>query len=213
MAAAGMTAASLVLLTACGGGGGDNGSDKIQTTQTSTPSATASASPAASATPAVKRPVITLPADAKNVFEDQHTGDPTRDTVLVDEAQGVTSVYAAIAEGKAHTPALEFYNSGKALGAAVDFIQGWVDKGETWTGTIRYFDRKVTMRSDGSAVVIYCSDESKAYIKNRKTGKVTYSAPSADGYVQYNERLVKSTQGVWQIDNVISDRGAKACQP
>ena len=52
MPAVGMTAAALILLTACGGGGGDNGSDKIQATQTSTPSASRP-SATASATSAV----------------------------------------------------------------------------------------------------------------------------------------------------------------
>jgi len=210
MPAAGLTAAALILLTACGGSGGDNGSDKIQGAETTTPSATPSTS---ATTPGVQRPVITFPADAKNVFEGQHTGDPKTDAVLADDAQAVNSVDAAILEGKTHTAALEFYNGGKALGAAVDYIQGYLDKGDTWTGTVRYFDRKVTMRSDGSAVVIYCSDESKAFIKKRKTGKVIYSAPSADGFVQYNDRLVKGPEGVWVTVNVISNRGAKACQP
>lgn len=209
----GMTAAALILLTACGGGGGDNGSDKIPATQSSTPSATASASSTASTTSGVTRPVITFPADAKNVFEGQHTGDPKKDAVLADNAQMVDSIYAAIIQGDAHTPAMAFYSKGMALGSAAKFVQGWVDGGASWTGTIRWFDRKVTLQNDESAVVIYCSDESKAFTKSRTTGKVDRSPSSTANYVLYNTRLEKSPQGVWQTVNLISERGAKVCKP
>jgi hypothetical protein len=205
-----MTAAALILLTACGGGGGDNGSDKIQATQTSTPSAMPTPS---ATTPGVQRPVITFPADAKTVYEDQHTGDPKKDAVLADEAHANDSAYAAILEGKNNTPAMEFYNSGTALRDADDFVQSWLDKGETWVGTIRYFDRKVTLRSDGSVVVIYCSDETKAFVKSRKTGKVGHDSASADDYVLYNERLLKNGQGIWTMNSVASKRRASECQP
>jgi len=132
MPAVGMTAAALILLTACGG---DNSSGKIEATQTAT--VAASASSTLSATPAVQRPVITFPADAKNVFEDQHTGDPTKDAVLADNARMEDSIYAAIIQGNAHTSAMAFYSKDLALGSAADFVQGWVDGDTTWTGTIR----------------------------------------------------------------------------
>ena len=213
MPAAGMSVAALILLTACGGGGGDNGSDKIQPTQTSTPVATASASPTASASSTVKRLVITFPAGAKMVYEDQHTGDQKKDAILADESHANDSAYAAILEGKNRTPAMEFYNSGLALRGAADFVQGWLDKDNTWIGTVRYFDRKVTLRSDGSAVVISCSDESRAFVKSRKTGKVDNTPTTADSYVLYNERLQKNPQGVWILVSVLSNRGAKECRP
>ena len=59
----------------------------------------------------------------------------------------------------------------------------------------------------------YSSDESRAYIKKRKTGKADHSPNSADSYVLYNERLQKSPQGVWTLVSVLSNRGAKQCQP
>lgn len=211
MPAVGVTAAVFILLTACGGGGGNGGSDKIQATQTRTPSSSPTASPSATAT--VQRPVITFPAGAKTVYEDQHTGDPRKDAVLVDESYANDSTYAAIAQGKDRTPAMEFSHSGLALSGAADFVQGWLDKDNTWVGTIRYFDRKATLRSDGSAVVIYCSDESHASIKSRKTGKVDHSPATATSYVLYNERLQKNPQGVWILVSILSNRGAKECQP
>lgn len=210
MPAAGMTAAALILLTACGGSG-DSSSDKIKATQTSTPSNSPSVS--TSATSTVQRPVIVFPAGAKLVYEDQRTGDQKKDGILADESHANDSAYAAILEGKNRTPAMEFYNSGVALRGAVDFVQGWLDKDNTFIGTIRYFDRKVTLRSDGSAVVISCSDESRAFVKSRKTGKIDNTPTTADSYVLYNERLQKNPQGVWILVSVLSNRGAKECQP
>ncbi|MFI1090848.1 hypothetical protein [Streptomyces sp. NPDC020917] len=210
--AAALTAAALILLTACGGGGGDKSSDKITSTQ-SAATTTTSASPSASATAGVQRPVITFPPDAKNVFEDQHTGDPKKDAVLADNEQMVDSIYSAIIQGNAHTSAMAFYSKGLALGSAATFVQGWVDGAATWTGTIRWFDRKVTLRNDGSAAVLYCSDESKAYPKSRKTNKIDRSPSNTASYVLYNTTLEKSPDGVWQTVNLVSQRGAKACKP
>jgi hypothetical protein len=211
-------AAALFLLTACGGGDGDDSADKIQDPPSTTPASTAAATPSTSSTPGatspgVRRPVITFPAGAKTVYEDQRTGDPKKDAVLADEAHANDSAYAAILEGRNRTEAMEFYNSGLALRGAVDFVQGWLDKNNTWIGTVRYFERKATLRSDGSAVVIYCSDESRAFVKNRKTEKIDNTPTTADSYVLYNERLKKSPNGVWVLVSVLSHRGAKECQP
>ena len=134
--------------------------------------------------------------------------------MLADKSQAIDSADAAIMEGKNRTPAIEFYNGGVALRGAVDFVQGWLDNGNTWVGTTRYFDRKVTLRSDGSAVVIYCSDESQGVPQDAgRPARSTYTADSADGYVLYNARLQKNTQGVWITVSVLSNRGAKECQP
>jgi hypothetical protein len=211
LAAASIVTTAGLLLTACGSSGSTS-SDKIQGAGTTT-TATPDASPSASATPAVQRPVITFPADAKNVFEDQHTGDPTKDAVLADNARMEDSIYAAIIQGNAHTSAMAFYSKDLALGSAAEFVQGWVDGDTTWTGTIRWFDRKVTLNSDGSAVVISCSDESKAFPKSRTTGEVDHSSSGTASYVLYNTRLEKNAEGVWQTVNLVSDRGAAACKP
>ena len=213
MPAAGMSVAALILLTACGGGGGDNGSDKIQTTQTSTPSRTPSATASASASSGVQRPKITFPSYAKNVFEDQHTGDLKKDTVLADNAGWINSTDDAIFRGQGNSPALYFYSGGTALRSESDYVKSWVSSGDTWVGITRYFDRKVTFLGDGSAAVIYCSDESKAYTKSGKTGKVDRSPATRNAYVLYNTRLVESKQGVWQTVDVTSKPGAEQCQP
>ncbi|MGW1625949.1 hypothetical protein [Streptomyces sp. NPDC002172] len=211
-ATAGVTAA--LLLAGCGGGDGgkDNSNGKIAGADTG---ASTSASPSASASAAdsVGRPKITFPSTASNVFEDQKTGDPAKDAVLADSALSVNSMDEAIFQGSTSTQALAFYNADKALGAAITYVQGYIDKGDTWIGKTRYFDRKVTLSGAKDAYVTYCSDESESFLKNRKTGKVKNTPTTADSYVLYHTKLTKNAKGVWQTTDIVSNRGDKACQP
>ena len=205
-----LAASAAVLVTACGGGGTDD-SGTVQSSRTASATVTPAATPTASGS--VGRPEITLPAGARNVFEGQHTGDAKKDAVLYDNSQWVNSMDAAIFQGSLDSTAVGFYSKDRALEGAVTFIKGYLDSGDTWVGTTRFFDREVTFASDGSAAVIYCSDETKAFLKDRKTGKVDNTPNSANSYVLYNTRLEQNDLGVWQTVSVVSDRGAGQCQP
>lgn len=200
--------ATLLLLTACGGSDDGESDDKIESSK---PSSTPSESPTATAAPG--RPEIKLPADAKNVFEGWEADDPKIDAVLADTAESVNSVDEAILQGSTQTEALPFYNSGTALQDAFDYIKRWTGDGDTWVGTARYFDQKVSFLDDGSAVVIYCIDQSKAFIKDGKSGDVDRSPASSDSYALTNKRLVKNKKDVWQTVEVEAKRGAQECQP
>ncbi|MFF4638592.1 hypothetical protein ACFY1G_22885 [Streptomyces olivaceus] len=206
-----LTTAAALTLSACGSdddSSGDN--DKIAGTDTGDkPSATPSPSDSSGG----KQPAITFPSDAENVFEDSKTGDAKKDAVLADSALSVNAVDEAIFKGSTDTKALGYYNTGKALSSSITYAQGYIDDDDTWIGETRYFDRKVTFSGESQAYVIYCSDESKSYIKNKKTGKVDKSAPTADSYVLYNTKLVKNAAGVWQTTDIASNRRDKACQP
>jgi hypothetical protein len=69
----------------------------------------------------------------------------------------------------------------------------------------------VTLSGKSTASVVYCSDESKGFNKNRTTDKVDRTPPKDSPYVLYNTRLEKNAQGVWQTSHLISKRGDKAC--
>jgi hypothetical protein len=210
-AATALAATAALLLTACGGGGDSSkGNDKIAGAGTGSPT---SASPSASASSAAGRPKITFPTDAKNVFEDQKTGDATKDAVLADSALSINSVDEAIFKGSTSTKALGFYNADKALSSSITYVQGYIHDADTWVGETRYFDRKVTLSGANKAYVTYCSDESKSFIKNKKTKKVDRTPTTANAYVLYHSALTKSADGVWQTTNIVSNRGDKACQP
>ncbi|WP_432093762.1 hypothetical protein [Streptomyces sp. bgisy100] len=205
-----LTSAALLTLTACGGGSNSKKDDSIEGAGKSTTSADPSASPSDDG---IKRPKITLPKDVHNVFEGGKTGDPKKDAVLADNERAINSIDEVITKGGSKQPGLAFYSKGRALIDAYAYIGGFAESGSTFTGTTRYYNRSVTLLKDGSATVIYCSDESKAYSKNIKTHKVTKTSPSPKDYALYNERMEKNKAGVWQSTNVSSDEGAKQCQP
>jgi hypothetical protein len=210
-AAAALAATATLLLTACGSGDDNSkANNKIAGAGAGSPT---SASPSASASSAAGRPQITFPSDAKNVFEDKKTGDKTKDAVLADSAMSVNSMDEAIFKGSTSTKALGFYNTGKALGSSITYVQGYIDDADTWIGETRYFNRKVTLSGADKAYVTYCSDESKSFIKNRKTKKVDRSPTTAKSYVLYHTALTKNAEGVWQTTDIVSNRGDKACQP
>jgi hypothetical protein len=208
--AAALTAVLAAALAACGSGS-DSGSDKI-TDAPATTAATTAAAPTASATRAAARPTVTFPSYAKDVFDGPKTGDPVKDQVLADSAQAMSATDDAIFHGSTDRPLLHYYYSDQALIGAVDFAKGYISKGEKWGGVTRFFDRKVTLQSATTAAVVFCSDESKSWITHNGK-KLPGGGDTPQAYVLYNARLTKNAQGVWQTTNLLSDRGAKQCQP
>ncbi|MEU6446651.1 hypothetical protein [Streptomyces sp. NPDC046979] len=204
---------AVVALTLSGCGGQDSSSDR----EGKAPGVSAGDGPSASTNPrdsmAEGRPGIEFPSDAKNVFEGEKTGDSAKDAVLADNASSIKAVDEAIFKGSAETKALGFYNVDKALSSSIAYVQGYIDDNDTWIGVTRYFDRKVRLKGTDKAYVTYCSDESKSYIKNKKSGKVDKSVASADSFVLYNTALTKNAAGVWQTTDISSKRGDAACQP
>ncbi|MFF4561062.1 hypothetical protein [Streptomyces sp. NPDC001435] len=206
-ATAGVTA--VLLLAGCGGGGGGGKSnDKIPGADTG---GKVSASPSASASSSADRPKITLPSDVTDTYDDWKTGDAARDAVLADTAARIDATNDAILRGDTGAPGLSFYYRDKALTDAVAWVQAYLDANLSFTGTTRYYAPKVTLSGDTTASVVYCSDESKGFNKNRKTSKVDKTPSKQSPYVLYNTRLQKNKKGVWQTTNLISKRGDKTC--
>ncbi|MFJ8940803.1 hypothetical protein ACIRL0_34695 [Streptomyces sp. NPDC102365] len=210
LAAITLTAAAALTLSACGGDSDpkDKDSDKIAGADTGDKK---SASPTASASAAAGRPKIELPSDLTMTFEGGKTGDSVKDAVLDDSAERMRSVNAAIAGTDPKNEALGFYNSGRALEAAVSWVGKFEDAGLGITGKVRYFDRTVTLDGSKAASVLFCADESKGYAKDLKTGKAKVTTPSNDDFILYNTRLEKNSEGVWQTTRIVSTAGAKKC--
>ncbi|MFE1026703.1 hypothetical protein ACFW5I_19395 [Streptomyces sp. NPDC058818] len=203
-------ATAALLLTACGGGD-DKSQDNDKIAGADTESSPAATAPSGAASDAADRPEITLPKGVKDVFEKWETGDAAKDAVLSDAARAQTAMNHAITQGKTDTPGLTFYYEGKALTTSVKWVQKWLDAGITYTGTTRYFNPKVELFDEKSAGVSFCADETKAYNKDRKTGKVDKAPATDDSYVLYNTRLEKTEQGVWQTTDGTSVRGSETC--
>ncbi|MEU6275495.1 hypothetical protein ABZ871_24230 [Streptomyces populi] len=204
-------ASAVLLLAACGGGGDKpKANDKIAGADTGNKP---SASPTASATQSPGRPKIELPSDLTLVFEGSKTGDDTKDAVLADNAERMRAVDAAITGTDPKGEAIGYYNTGKALEAALTWVKQFKDAGSTLTGEARYYDRTVTLSGKSSATLTFCADESKGYAKDKKTKKINKTPVTKNSYVLYNTRLDKSSEGVWQTSQIISTRGAAQCQP
>jgi hypothetical protein len=209
-AAAALAAAGALLLTACGGGDGKS-SDNNKIAGADTGDTKTTASPSVSST--ADRPKITLPSDLTDTFENWKTGDATKDAVLADVAQRIDTTNFAITQGDPSLPALSFYYNGGALADAKDWVESIAKDGYSITGTNRYYNAKVDVFDSASAGVVYCEDQSKAFAKDRKSGKVHKTEVNADSYVVYTTRVEKTKQGVWQTTKLTSDRGNKSCTP
>ncbi|WP_399942348.1 hypothetical protein ACGH52_24495 [Streptomyces sp. BBFR25] len=132
----------------------------------------------------------------KLTFECAETADPMKD--------------AAIAGTDREGKALGFYNTGKALEAAVSWVGQFERANATVTGQVRYFDREVELRDKTSAALTFCADESKGFSKDKKTGKVAKTPVTKNSYVQYNTRLDKNADAVAGITTPVSRQTAWA---
>ncbi|MFJ2303574.1 hypothetical protein [Streptomyces sp. NPDC087787] len=208
-AVAGTTA--VLLLTGCGGGdgGGSKANDKIAGADTNTKTPT---SPTPSAT-AAGRPQIELPSDLTYTFEWPKTGDKDKDAVLYDSQQFIKAVDMAIAEQKPLDAGYRFYSEGEAAAGSQKFIQEFVDYKDRITGVRRFYAAKVQVNDGGTASLVYCEDQNKAYNKSLKTGKTEVTSQSKDNYVVYSSRLRVNKQGIWVTEKLASQRGSSVCQP
>jgi hypothetical protein len=213
LAAIALTAAAALSLSACGSDDSSKGKDNDKIAGADRGNETSASPRQSDSAVSASRPKITFPSDAKNVFEYQKTGDAAKDAALADSTLSVNSVDEAIFKGSTDTKALGFYNTDKALSGSLSYVLGYINKNHTWVGETRYFSYKVTLSGKSQAYITYCSDESKSFIKDKKTGKVKNTPTTAKSYVLYNTKLAKNAQGVWQTTDVASNRGNKACQP
>ncbi|MFJ5897351.1 hypothetical protein ACIQFZ_18125 [Streptomyces sp. NPDC093064] len=210
--AAALAATAALLTTACGGGGGNSkANDTIRGADTR--DTQTSPSPGADASDDPHRPDITLPSDVKDDFESWHTGDPTKDAILADAGRAQTATNYAIVKGNPDEPALAFYRQGNALVSGARWVKSFVEAGITYTGTVRYYNPNVVIYSKTSAGVTFCTDESKAFNKDRKTHKVDKTPADNDSYVYYNTHLKRNKDDVWQTTELVSDRGSAKCTP
>ncbi|MGX5213354.1 hypothetical protein ACWKT3_32475 [Streptomyces violaceus] len=194
-----------LLLTACGDGD-DKPSGDIEGADTgASPSASASAS-----TPSgVKRPEVTLPSSFRLTFKNWTSSDPDEQAVLNDGKEQLRAGYAAIIENKPDGGnALAFYDTEAGLSQDREWLKSYTDKNVTVIGELPVFDPQATLFAKKTkAQLRYCTDESKAQTKHRKTGEVVGTPPGTDPQVSYVVTMQKSEQGVWQTVSTNSKRG------
>ncbi|MFD3585674.1 hypothetical protein [Streptomyces sp. NPDC058683] len=216
-AAAALAATAALLLTACGSGddkAGDN--DKIAGADqgTKTPTASASASGAA----AEDKPDgvdLSLPKDMNLVFDWAKPKDKNEAAAMEDAANFMRSIYRGVDKRSTKDASLAAYATGDGLNYATVQINEWIKGGWTATGTRRHYDATTRSASNGTSVEVdFCSDASKFYGKEVKTGKVLKTKPSLKDYGYYKIIMVKVATGesLWQASKVYVETGAKQCQ-
>ncbi|MFF3639603.1 hypothetical protein [Streptomyces sp. NPDC002564] len=203
-----VVAAAALLLSGCAGQGAGT-SDQIAGAGPEKAVAPSASAPS----DLIERPAIELPRDMRNTFEDRETGSTVKDAVLADSARRIGTIDQAISSGDVKRSGMAFYSADEALGAAYRYARAFLDRGDTWTGTVRYFDRKVTYLKGRTATLTYCVDESEAFAKDRGSGKVARNAASARSFVAYETDLERTGEGVWRTTSVKAERGAAACRP
>jgi hypothetical protein len=209
--AAALAATAALLLTACGSeDDGSKAKDKIAGADTG--DTKPSASPSTSADN-IERPKVSVPPDVKYVYESWSSSDPTEDAALADAKRRIEATDAAITSNDLNSEAIPFYYGGDALLGAADWIKGYTDDNYTITGTTRYYSPHLTKYDKDSMGLTYCADESKAFDKDRKTGKFDKTPATDQSYVFYNTRMDKNQKNVWQTTKLISERGSKKCTP
>ncbi|WP_406443177.1 hypothetical protein OHB14_29895 [Streptomyces sp. NBC_01613] len=206
---AAFSAAAALLLTACGGSDNSSSDDtKATDARPSSPSVSAAVS---SSTPSddVQRPVITLPSNFQLTFENWKSGDPVKQAVLNDAKEELRAGYAAIIANEPDGgTALAFYDTNTAIMQSQQWIKTYTSKNLTVFGKLPAFDPKVILSADKKAASLsYCTDESKAYTRNRKTKEVLGNPAGTDPHVSYVVSLGKNTQGVWQNVSTKGERG------
>ncbi|MFJ4920141.1 hypothetical protein [Streptomyces sp. NPDC088725] len=208
-----LSATAVLLLSACGSSD-EPAHDSGKIAGADRDAGETPASPSASTSPsaATNRPAMALPSDIKENFDGWETGDSTKDAILADAGRAQSAVTYAVTQGSVESSALSFYQSKDALVGSMDYVKSFVDQGATYSGTIRYYAPKITVFDEKSAGVVYCSDESKAFSKNRKTEKVTKTPVTANSYLLYSTRLEKNAQGIWQTTDLTSERGNETCR-
>ncbi|WP_405821624.1 hypothetical protein OG241_36700 [Streptomyces sp. NBC_01390] len=214
-AAVALVASASLLLTACGGDdSGSKDNDKIAGADTGseTSASSTATAPASTSAASTDQPKIELPSDLTYSFEWPETGNKDKDAVLNNSKQFIKAVDMAIAEQDPLHKAYLYYSEGDAAAGSEKFIRWFVDHKSRITGTKRYFDAKVNVNSDGTAGLVYCEDQSKAYDKSLETGETDVTAPSKDSYVLYSSRLRANESDIWITETLTSQRGSSVCQ-
>ncbi|MBY8340220.1 MULTISPECIES: hypothetical protein [unclassified Streptomyces] len=200
-----LVAAMALLLGACGSGDDASPAGSAKSTGAK---AKAKADPGGP-TDAAQRPEITLPSTFQLTFENWTSNDPLKQAVLADAKEELRAGYAAIIANNPDSKDVAFYDSEGVVGQTRAWIRTYTDKNLTVLGKLPAFAPKVVLGSNKrAAVVSYCTDESKAYTKNRKTGEKLGNPEGTSPYVSYSISFAKNAQGVWQNTSQHGKRGA-----
>lgn len=209
-----VAATAALLLTACGaseGGAGGSGNDASSTTaddaQSRAPSPSASSADQ-------NAPVFAPPSDVDTVVQRDPTGNATKDAVLRDVAYSTQARLEAFAKGDGRTAHMNRYFAAQALTYWTQRVAKIWKDGLTVTDHYRFFDFAVTdVLNAKTATARYCEDQTTAYSKQIKTGKILRTKPSDNDFILITLQAAKNSHGDWQVTQQNWKKGNAACVP
>ncbi|WP_342751763.1 hypothetical protein [Streptomyces cahuitamycinicus] len=155
--------------------------------------------------------MIKLPSSFQLTFSNWTSSDPAEQAVLDDGKEQLRAGYEAIIENDPDSKDRAFYDTKNGFLQSQQWIRTYTDKNLTVIGKLPVFDPEVTLSKDKAAASLsYCTDESKASTKDRKTGEVKGNPAGTDPEVLYVISMGKNDQGVWQAVSAHSERGGCA---
>ncbi|PSM38784.1 hypothetical protein C6Y14_34995 [Streptomyces dioscori] len=208
---AALAATTALLLTACGGND-DTPPDDIKGADRAS---SASPSAAASASAGGEGPDLSLPKDVDLVFDFDKPSDVKHEAALADAKNYLRAMYHGIVAQDPDDPAYRYYSGGQAAQYVKSQIEAAVKGGWTPSGTEKYYDEDVTTLSDGKrTLVTFCSNQSKIFSKDIKSGEINRTEESLSSYLKFRLLMLppSGSSQVWkaQVSEVVSK--AKECR-
>ncbi|MFG3291257.1 hypothetical protein ACGF3G_20915 [Streptomyces sp. NPDC048179] len=216
-AAAALAATAALLLTACGSGD-DKASDKDKIAGADQGTKTPTASASASGAPAEDKPDgvdVSLPKDMNLVFDWDKPKDKNEAAAMDDAANFLRAIYRGVDKRTTKDAAVATYATDGGLKYADTQINAYIEGGWTVIGTRRHYDATTRSTTDGKSVeVAFCSDSSKFYGKETKSGKVLKTDPSIKDFDYFKIIMVKYPTGtdLWQASKVYVETEATKCR-
>ncbi|MFZ4136864.1 hypothetical protein [Streptomyces koyangensis] len=208
-----LATATVLLLTACGGESAKP-DEKIPGAGES--SAKASASPSEGAAEEIDRPEIKFPKDFRMTWESAEPAGADEKAALKDAQNYMEAINHAVVQQDPEDSVYKFYvvPLSQAQEYAKKTAKAIVDGGWTVTGVMHQSQINVKKTQNGKLVnVSFCQDESAAYAKEVRTGKVLKTEASEKSHYAYSVIMQESssTDGLWQAKAVTATRGAAQC--
>ncbi|MFG3259191.1 hypothetical protein [Streptomyces sp. NPDC048172] len=196
-----LAAATALLLTGCGGGddGGGDKADNIEGAGNDKKPAKSSSpsSPTKNAGSDFGTSDIKLPSDLKLTFDWKRPSDPEKAGALDGAADYMRALMHGTTSQNPKDPLIGKHSVPlqSAQKYATSTVKMDVEDKFTVTGEERYYREKVGDVANGKlAQVTFCSNQSKLFSKEVKSGKVLRSKPSDESYLHFTLVMQKPSK-------------------
>ncbi|AXQ55479.1 hypothetical protein [Streptomyces koyangensis] len=203
---------TVLLLAACGG---ESSEPDERTPGSGESSAEASASPGEEGE-AIDRPEMEFPKDFKMTWDVATPADPDEAAAVNDARNYMEATFHAVTEQDPEDSAYKFYvvPHSQAQQYAKETAEAIVQRGWTVTGELRHSNVQARKgESERLITVSFCQNETEAFSKEVKTGKVLKDQGSETPYYAYSVLMEKSAsiEGLWQAKAASTTKGAAQC--